>query len=174
MNSTPAKKTGRNDLCPCGSGKKYKQCCLLQDSQPEATSEPRKLHIGGQVKSEGWEVLNANPAPYVDHVCNANNLSRFADNTFAEIYASHVAEHFDYNGELGQALKEWNRVLKPGGHVAFEVGEVHAGKTRLEEAILPCGLAAGLTPRLIVINDQNFHHNRSNSPFCSDCRYSIP
>jgi preprotein translocase subunit SecA len=21
-------KTGRNDACPCGSGKKYKKCCL--------------------------------------------------------------------------------------------------------------------------------------------------
>ena len=27
--STPkkTKKVGRNDLCPCGSGKKYKNCC---------------------------------------------------------------------------------------------------------------------------------------------------
>ena len=25
MRSTP--KVGRNDPCPCGSGKKYKQCC---------------------------------------------------------------------------------------------------------------------------------------------------
>jgi uncharacterized protein len=24
----PEKKTGRNDPCPCGSGKKYKKCCL--------------------------------------------------------------------------------------------------------------------------------------------------
>jgi len=23
-------KPGRNDPCPCGSGKKYKQCCLLK------------------------------------------------------------------------------------------------------------------------------------------------
>ena len=23
-------KIGRNDLCPCGSGKKYKRCCYLQ------------------------------------------------------------------------------------------------------------------------------------------------
>ena len=23
-------KIGRNDPCPCGSGKKYKQCCLLK------------------------------------------------------------------------------------------------------------------------------------------------
>ncbi len=26
-------KIGRNDPCPCGSGKKYKKCCLMQDSQ---------------------------------------------------------------------------------------------------------------------------------------------
>lgn len=25
------KKTGRNDLCPCGSGKKYKKCCIEKD-----------------------------------------------------------------------------------------------------------------------------------------------
>ncbi len=24
-------KTGRNDLCPCGSGRKYKRCCLSKD-----------------------------------------------------------------------------------------------------------------------------------------------
>jgi preprotein translocase subunit SecA len=24
---TTGKKVGRNDLCPCGSGKKYKKCC---------------------------------------------------------------------------------------------------------------------------------------------------
>ncbi|MFK5915411.1 MAG: SEC-C metal-binding domain-containing protein, partial [Woeseiaceae bacterium] len=24
-------KTGRNDSCPCGSGKKYKKCCLIKE-----------------------------------------------------------------------------------------------------------------------------------------------
>ncbi len=28
-----ANKVGRNDPCPCGSGKKYKHCCLLKDEQ---------------------------------------------------------------------------------------------------------------------------------------------
>jgi tetratricopeptide (TPR) repeat protein len=28
-------KTGRNDPCPCGSGKKYKRCCLAQDQARE-------------------------------------------------------------------------------------------------------------------------------------------
>lgn len=27
---------GRNDLCPCGSGKKYKKCCMRKDSMVEA------------------------------------------------------------------------------------------------------------------------------------------
>jgi tetratricopeptide (TPR) repeat protein len=28
-------KAGRNDPCPCGSGKKYKQCCLAKDQAAE-------------------------------------------------------------------------------------------------------------------------------------------
>ena len=31
-------KTGRNDPCPCGSGKKYKHCCLQMDEQAEAAA----------------------------------------------------------------------------------------------------------------------------------------
>ena len=29
-----AKKIGRNDICPCGSGRKYKFCCFAKDSAP--------------------------------------------------------------------------------------------------------------------------------------------
>jgi hypothetical protein len=57
---------------------------------------------------------------------------------------------------MSEVLRELHRVLKPGGHVTFEVGEVHAGKTKLEEHVLPCGLAAGLEPVLVLINDQKF------------------
>ena len=28
----PSEKIGRNDPCPCGSGKKYKNCCMLKDN----------------------------------------------------------------------------------------------------------------------------------------------
>jgi predicted SAM-dependent methyltransferase len=84
----------------------------------------RRLHIGGESKSDGWEVLNANPAPYVDHVCNANDLSQFAEETFSEIYASHIVEHLDYKGELMRTLKEWNRVLAPGGKIYISVPDL--------------------------------------------------
>lgn len=33
------KKIGRNEPCPCGSGKKYKKCCWIKDRQAKSTSE---------------------------------------------------------------------------------------------------------------------------------------
>ena len=62
----------------------------------------------------------------------------------------------DWQAAMFQVFRELHRVLKPGGHVAFEVGEVHGGKTKLEETVLPCGMEAGLKPLLVVINDQKF------------------
>jgi hypothetical protein len=62
----------------------------------------------------------------------------------------------EWKVEMTKVFRELHRVLKPGGHIAFEVGEVHGGKTKLEEAVLPCGAAAGLEPVLVLINDQKF------------------
>jgi len=33
-----SERIGRNDSCPCGSGKKYKKCCMLKDQQPRKIS----------------------------------------------------------------------------------------------------------------------------------------
>lgn len=62
----------------------------------------------------------------------------------------------DWQAAMTDVFRELRRVLRRGGHVAFEVGEVHGGETKLEEYVLPCGLEAGLTPVLILINDQKF------------------
>lgn len=57
---------------------------------------------------------------------------------------------------MTNVFRELHRLLKPGGHVAFEVGEVKHGKVKLEEAVISCGLTAGLEPLLVMINDQEF------------------
>jgi hypothetical protein len=62
----------------------------------------------------------------------------------------------EWQAAMADVFKELHRVLKPGGSVAFEVGEVLGGSLKLEEAVVPCGLAAGLQPELILINDQKF------------------
>ena len=84
----------------------------------------RKLHIGGKVRVADWEVLNIQPGPCVDHVGDAKDLSQFPDGTFDELYASHVLEHFDYNGPLQATLKEWYRVLKPEGKLLVSVPDM--------------------------------------------------
>jgi hypothetical protein len=39
LRALPVKKAGRNDPCPCGSGKKYKKCCWNKDRQAEPGGE---------------------------------------------------------------------------------------------------------------------------------------
>ena len=86
----------------------------------------RRLHIGGTVVREGWEILNALTEPWVDHVGQAEDLTRFADNTFVELYASHVLEHLGYRSDLPVALKEWYRVLAPEGRLMVSVPDLEA------------------------------------------------
>jgi predicted SAM-dependent methyltransferase len=90
----------------------------------EEVMKERRLHIGGKQSNPDWEILNAVAGPAVDHLGNAKDLSRFEDNIFLELYASHVLEHFDYANELSVVLKEWFRVLKPGGRVFISVPDL--------------------------------------------------
>jgi hypothetical protein len=69
---------------------------------------------------------------------------------------THARRVDEWKAFVAGTLRELRRVLKPGGHVAFEVGEVRGGAVRLEEAVVPAGLAAGLEPVLVLVNAQAF------------------
>ena len=99
------------------------QDILLRMKTMAAPTAVRRLHIGGRQKRDTWEILDAIPGSHVDHVGDAADLSRFADYTFADVYASHVLEHFDYL-KLIAVLSEWKRVLVPGGTIHISVPDL--------------------------------------------------
>ena len=82
-----------------------------------------KLHIGGQVRRDGWTVVDIQPGPAVDVVANCLDLSAIADGAARELYASHVLEHLGFD-EVPRALAEWHRVLAPGGMLRVSVPDL--------------------------------------------------
>lgn len=43
--ATRKHKPGRNERCPCGSGRKYKSCCSRQDKEPQPKNGPTALPV---------------------------------------------------------------------------------------------------------------------------------
>jgi hypothetical protein len=49
------KNTGRNDTCPCGSGKKYKKCHLLEDEKSYSEDQAKVREEAAAKAAEGEE-----------------------------------------------------------------------------------------------------------------------
>jgi hypothetical protein len=62
----------------------------------------------------------------------------------------------EWQSKMEGVFRELRRVLTSRGHVAFEVGEVRGGRVLLETLVIPAATAAGLTPKMVLINDQVF------------------
>jgi len=100
---------------------------MTQDGLPPGLLEERgaeRLHIGGLARRAGWKVLNIQPGPNVDYVGDVRDLSRFADQSFDMVYASHTLEHLGYRGDLQKALREVARILRPGGRFFVSVPDM--------------------------------------------------
>jgi hypothetical protein len=52
--------TGRNDPCPCGSGRKYKKCCLADRDAALGTSEWNELAalVDAAIDSDDWSAVH--------------------------------------------------------------------------------------------------------------------
>ena len=57
---------------------------------------------------------------------------------------------------VAEVFGELHRITRPGGWVAFEVGEVRGGRVRLEEHVIPAGAAAGFRCEGVLVNEQIF------------------
>jgi hypothetical protein len=62
----------------------------------------------------------------------------------------------EWSTAMRSVLDELYRITKPGGWVAFEVGEVRRAAVKLEEVVAPLGMAAGFDCEAVLINSQQF------------------
>ena len=62
----------------------------------------------------------------------------------------------DWQAFVARTLAELARVTRPGGHVAFEVGEVRNGTVRLEQAVVAATRGLPLDTLGVMINAQDF------------------
>jgi hypothetical protein len=86
----PPREPERNDACPCGSGKKYKKCCLL--AKDEAKAEAREA-LRAPLRELEKELVDA-----IDKHAHREGLEPDTDVPF----------EFDPSQELGETLAIWH------------------------------------------------------------------
>jgi predicted SAM-dependent methyltransferase len=80
-----------------------------------------KLHLGcGKRFLTGFVHIDLDEFSHVDHVAPMHELSMIDENSVSIIYSSHALEYYDRNA-VNLLLKEWKRVLKPGGECFITV-----------------------------------------------------
>ena len=82
-----------------------------------------KLHIGGEIAKEGWKILNIANKPDVDIIGDITSLEQFEDDSFYEIYASHVLEHIP-EAKILATLINIKRILKKEGKFYISVPDL--------------------------------------------------
>ena len=67
------KKIRRNDPCPCGSGEKYKKCCLLQKTSDQSFSwaDNDGIHFAGPGSPPSAEQLKKMTKQYQKQIRNS-------------------------------------------------------------------------------------------------------
>ncbi|MBI2571444.1 MAG: site-specific DNA-methyltransferase [Candidatus Schekmanbacteria bacterium] len=139
------------DLCPSDTEN-------LRKTSRHATLLTRDSRRTPEIESQSVSLVVTSP-PFLDIVDYAtdNWLRCWFIGIDATSVPIAILKHLsDWKQHMFEAFQELARVLRIGGYIAFEVGEVRGGKIKLEEAVIPCAVNAGLEPVLVLINQQEF------------------
>lgn len=134
---------------------------LLSHNGPTANQSlflTRQSHQTDAIR-DGSVALTVTSPPFLDIVnYEADNWLRcwFVGIDPKEVKISKHRNLEDWQMFTRRTLSELARITRPGGHIAYEVGEVRKGTIRLEESVIDA--AKGLPLRIIgvMINDQKF------------------
>jgi DNA methylase len=130
----------------------------LREAASDAVLLTRSADHTPEIKSNSVDLIVTSP-PFLDVVDYAtDNWLRCwfngIDESKIDIWTFRRPEQ--WAGAMQRVFCELRRVLKRGGYIAFEVGEVRGGKLKMEELVIPAAKAAKLKPVLVLINTQEF------------------
>src|SRR5437870_10516655 len=130
----------------------------LYNAASDAVLLTRSADHTAEIKSNSVDLIVTSP-PFLDVVDYAtDNWLRCwfngIDESKIDIWTFRKAE--EWVAAMRRVFRELRRVLKPGGYIAFEVGEVRRGKLKMEELVIPAAKAEKLPPVLVLINSQEF------------------
>ena len=134
---------------------------LLKNFIPINTEIPdlfiAEAHKLNHLKDNSIDLVVTSP-PFLNIV--NYKLDNWMRNWFAgideNINISHIANLNEWTEMIHKVIKELARVIKPGGFLAFEVGEVKGGKYALEKNVWNCMTNLPFKRLGILVNQQNF------------------
>jgi hypothetical protein len=110
-------RVGRNEACPCGSGRKYKKCCMPREAERSA--------FGAALESVGLPLLA--------------KLARFAESAAASPLEAIARDEFPFwRGQLSRS--QGARIVD---FLMFEFRPKHFGRRTVEQFALETGAALG-------------------------------
>ncbi len=139
-----------------------KTVSLLSDG-PITAHPPALLTIGTAqstpaIAGSSVQLVVTSP-PFLDIVQYAEDnwlRSWFAGIDVASVAIAHHRTELGWQNMVRDTLNELARVVKPGGHVAFEVGEVRNGKVLLERPVWDAAEGLPFNPLFVMVNQQEF------------------
>jgi hypothetical protein len=139
-----------------------KTASLLSDG-PMASHPPSLLTTGTAqstpaIASGSVQLVVTSP-PFLDIVQYAEDnwlRSWFAGIDVASVAIAHHRTEAGWQNMVRDTLIELARVVQPGGHVAFEVGEVRNGKVLLERLVWDAAEGLPFDRLFVMVNQQEF------------------
>ncbi len=123
-------KIGRNEPCPCGSGKKYKKCCLTAPQSPEGgTFIYTDLD---ELSNQVWDLINQKKFVQAEEICQ-RLLEQYPD----QIDGLHrYAEVFEAQGEKQKAAQYYRKAADFAEHAeGFDQNSVDYFRKKADELV---------------------------------------
>lgn len=96
---------GRNELCPCGSGKKYKKCCLHKNQLIEFTRN-KALYAKGLYKNMENKICEYSKSSsfqkYEEECTKQFNVSKESNSIIEKLYNTYFI--YDYKNDKGNTI----------------------------------------------------------------------